>query len=359
MNHMLESLLNGILEVNKTLEVAAQSHLDNLTKPLGSLARLEELAAQIYCIQKGQTPLQIDKVRMFTVAADHGIVAENIASYPQEVTRQMVMNFLAGGAGINVLCATNSIDLSVIDAGCVGGPFQDHEKLISLRLGEGTNNFAKQPAMTREICIKALMNGAELAIEAAKQGYKTICIGEMGIGNTTAATAIFCAIFDLDPKDIAGPGAGASAELIAHKAQTIKKALELHEDSIKNGDAVDLLAHVGGFEIATMAGIALGAAKAGRVLVVDGFISCAAYVAARNICPAVENYAILSHASAEPGFVHILKALNNAKPLLHLDLRLGEGTGAALAIPILRASAAIFNDMATFNDAGVTDKTCH
>ncbi len=358
MQTSLKKLLSEIKPVNFTLQNDAKAHLDNLTKPQGSLARLEDLAAQIYCIQNGNTPINIDKVRMFTVAADHGIVIEKIASYPQEVTRQMVLNFLAGGAGISVLCKLNQIDLSVVDAGCVGGPFEAHPQLIDLRLGDGTANFAKEAAMSREICIKALQNGFNLATDAAIKGYKTIGIGEMGIGNTTAATAIFCAVFDLDPKDITGPGAGATAELIAHKAKVIKDALYFHNNSINQGDGIDILACLGGFEIATMAGIVLGAAHSGCIVVIDGFISSAAYVAARHICPLIEGYSILSHASAEPGYVHVLKSLN-ASPLLSLGLRLGEGTGAALAIPLLRAATTIFNDMATFSDAGVTGETCH
>ncbi len=359
MEKILSTLLAEIKPINISLETAARAHLDNLTKPQGSLARLEDLAAKIYCIQNANKKLIVDPVRMFTVAGDHGIVAEKIASFPQEVTRQMVLNFLAGGAGINVLCREAKIELSVVDAGCVGGAFEPHEKLIDLRLGDGTKNFAKEPAMSRELCIKALCNGIALAEDAAKKGYKTIGIGEMGIGNTTPATAIFCAVLGLDPKDVTGPGAGATPELLANKALVIKNALALHNDAIKQGDAIDLLALVGGFEIATMAGIVLGAAKAGCILMVDGFISTAAYVAARNICQAVEGYCILSHASAEPGYVLVTEALGGVDPLLHLNLRLGEGTGAALAVHILRSAAAIYNDMATFGDAGVTGETCH
>ncbi len=358
MHDTLNQLISTIAPVNTDLQNIAQTHLDDLTKPQGSLARLEELATKVFCIQSGKIPLKVNPACMFTVAADHGIVSEGIASYPQEVTRQMVLNFLAGGAGISVLCHEFDVDLSVVDAGCVGGAFAAHAKLIDMRLGDGTNNFAKGPAMSRELCLKALCNGASLAEDAAKKGYKTIGIGEMGIGNTTAATAIFCAMLGLEPKDVAGPGAGASAELIAHKAAVIKKALELHNKVITDGDGIDILAYVGGFEIATMAGLMLGAAKSGCIVLVDGFISTAAYVAAKRICPHVKDYCILSHASAEPGYVHVLKALNEPQPLLHLGLRLGEGTGAALAVPILRAAAAIYNDMATFSSAGVTGETC-
>ncbi len=359
MSNTLNSLITSIVPINMNLQSKAQAHLDNLTKPQGSLARLEDIAKKIFCIQGGKTPLNINPIHMFTVAGDHGIVAEKIASYPQEVTRQMVLNFLAGGAGINVLCRQFDVELSVVDAGCVGGAFEAHEKLIDMRLGNGTANFAKEPAMSRETCLKAISNGANIAEEAAKKGYKCIGIGEMGIGNTTPATAIFCAVLGLEPKDVTGPGAGATQELIAHKANVIKKALALHDDALKSGDGVDVLACVGGFEIATMVGIMLGAAKAGCVVLVDGFISTAAYVAARNICPIIEDYSFLSHASAEPGYVHVLNALGGAKPLLHLDLRLGEGTGAAVAVPILRAATAIYNEMATFSDAGVTGETCN
>ncbi len=355
MENLLHTTIAQIIPVNAALQVQAQKHLDNLTKPQGSLGRLEDVAKRIYCIQGGKAPLRVDPVRMFTVAGDHGIIEEGIAIFPQEVTRQMVHNFLQGGAGINVLCRTANITLSVVDAGCVGGAYPPHESLIDRRLGEGTKNFAKEPAMTRETCIQALCHGIELANHAAQEGYTTIGIGEMGIGNTTSATALFSAILDLSAQVITGPGAGAPIKGVQHKAQVVQAALNLHAETLSKGDAIDILATLGGFEIATMAGIVLGAAKNKCIVMIDGFISTAAYVAAYNICPQLHGYAILSHTSAEPGYGHIIQALEKqgteALPLLHLGLRLGEGTGAALAVPLLRASVNIYNEMATFAQA--------
>ncbi len=361
MEHLLQSTLTRIAPIDKALIDKAQAHLDNLTKPQGSLGRLEDVAKRIYCIQEGASSLRVDPVRMFTVAGDHGVTEENISLYPQEVTRQMVLNFLHGGAGINVLCRTAHIDLSIVDAGCAGGSFPPHKDLIEKRLGEGTKNFAKEPAMSRETCIRALCYGIGLATDAAAEGYATIGIGEMGIGNTTPATALFSTLLQLSPQKVAGPGAGGTPDSVAHKAQVVEKALALHASALKNGDAIDTLATVGGFEIAVMAGIVLGAARSNIIVMVDGFISTSAYVAARAICPHVDGYALLSHASAEPGYAHVLDALEKegayAIPLLHLGLRLGEGTGAALAVPLVRAAANVFNTMATFDTANVNSGT--
>ncbi len=358
MPHTLQDYIAHIHPIPQDLAAQAQQHLDNLTKPQGSLGLLEELAKRLYCIQGGSPKIRATTAHMFTVAGDHGIVVEGVASFPQEVTRQMVLNFLNGGAAINVLCRNNNIAFSVVDAGCVGGPFPAHEKLIDMRLGEGTKNFAAEAAMSREACIEALCNGIKLAESASKEGYSTVGIGEMGISNTTSATALFCAIYGLKPEHITGPGAGASASLIAHKAQVIERALALHAPALQQGDPIDTLALLGGFEIASMAGIALGAAKNGLILMVDGFISTAAFAAAQNICSHVQDYAILSHFSAEPGYISILESMKkhgcHALPLLQLQMRLGEGTGAALAIPLVRSAAAIFNEMATFSSAQVS-----
>ncbi len=356
MNKQFQHLIQSILPTEPHFATKAREHLDNLTKPQGSLGQLENVATKIFCVQKGSINLQVDPMCMFTVAGDHGIVAENISPYPQAVTRQMVENFLQGGAAINVLCREMRMALSVVDAGCVGGAFAPHEYLLDRRLGEGTANFAKTPAMDRNTCLRALCQGAELALDAAKKGYKVMGIGEMGIGNTTPATALFCAYLGLEPENVAGPGAGMHAQGVAHKATVVRKALQLHKKALQEGDAVDTLALVGGFEIATMAGMVLGAAKAGMLVLVDGFISTSAYTAAKNICQNVSDYCILSHASAEPGYAAVVEALQDGSPLLHMGLRLGEGTGAALAAPMVRAAAAIFNDMATFASAGVSDK---
>lgn len=354
MQQAFTALCQSILPVNAALSAAAQTHLDNLTKPQGSLGRLEEIATRLYCIANGTLPLTVDPAAMFTVAGDHGVVEENIAIFPQAVTRQMVQNFLHNGAGINVLSRVAGIDLHVVDAGCAGGPFASHPMLLDCRLGEGTANLARQAAMSRETCLQGLLHGAALADSAADSGKRCVGVGEMGIGNTTPATALYCALLHLQPAVMTGPGAGANGQMIAHKIQVIQRALDLHATCIRAGEPLDILAALGGFEIVVMAGIMLGAARRRMPVVVDGFISTAAYVAARALCPAFEGYAFLSHASAEPGYACAMESLHASKPLLHLNLRLGEGTGAALAIPLLRASAAIFNEMATFDQASVS-----
>ncbi len=360
--HPMTPLCDSIRPVDISLAVEAQKHLDSLTKPQGSLGRLEALATRFFCIQGGVTPIKTEKVRFFTVAGDHGVVDEGIAAFPQAVTRQMVQNFLHGGAGINVLCRAHNIDLSVVDAGCVGGAYPVHPSLIDKRVGDGTANFTKEAAMSRNVCETALANGFALATEAAEQNYDIIGIGEMGIGNTTAATALFCAYLGLLPVDVAGAGAGASPEGIAHKARVVQGALALHADALKKGDAIDILAYVGGFEIATMAGIILGTAAAKKAVLIDGFIATSAYVAAVHICPHAQDYCFLTHYSAEQGYMHVLAALHADKgekaPFIDLGFRLGEGTGAAVAVPFFRSAAAIFNNMATFEDAGVSGAPC-
>lgn len=354
MQHAFETLCQNILPINPALEPVAQAHLDNLTKPQGSLGRLEELALRLYGIADGRTPLRVDPAAMFTVAGDHGVVAEKIAIFPQAVTRQMVQNFLHNGAGINVLARVAGVDLHVVDAGCVGGPFAPHPMLLDVRLGDGSANIAVEPAMSVQTCLQGLLNGAALADNAANAGKVCVGVGEMGIGNTTPATALYCALLQLTPATMTGPGAGASPAMIQHKMQVIQRALDTHAQVVTAGKAIDIIAALGGFEIVTMAGIMLGAARRRMAVVVDGFISTAAFVAARALCPAVEDYTFLSHASAEPGYMLAMNSLHGSQPLLHMGLRLGEGTGAALAIPILRAAAAIYNDMATFDQAQVS-----
>lgn len=340
--------------MDQSLTAKAQAHLDNLTKPPGSLGYLERIAAWLFCMQRGVTPLRVDPAIIFTVAGDHGVAMEGVSPFPQAVTRQMVLNFLHGGAGINALCRCAGVDLRVVDAGCMGGPFAPHDLLIDIRLGEGTANFTQGPAMSRETCLRALSEGMKLAAKAADMGYRCLGAGEMGIANTTSATALFCAFLGLEPESITGPGAGMNAQGIVHKVQVVRCALMCHAPVLRTHDPLDCLAALGGFEIAVMAGIMVGGARHGMAVLVDGFISTAAFVAARALCPAVTEYCFLSHASAEPGYAAVVASLEGLRPLLNLDLRLGEGTGAALAVPLLRAAAAIYNDMTTFAQAGVS-----
>lgn len=348
----LPEVLAAIRPVDQALFPVAKAHLDNLTKPRGSLGRLEELAARLFAISGGQTPC-VDPARIYVCAGDHGVAAEGVSLFPQEVTRQMVANFLAGGAGINVLGDTAGVDIRVVDAGCLGAPFPDHPRFAGCRVASGTANLAAGPAMSRVVCEEALLLGASLAMDAKEEGIRALGTGDMGIANTTPSTALFCAYLGLSPEAITGPGTGLDAAGVGRKAAIVAKALKLHCDVVTSGDPVAILATLGGLEIACLAGLVLGAAASRMPIAVDGFISTAAYVAARAMAPAVADYAVLSHASAEPGYQAITQAMG-AKPLLDLGLRLGEGTGAALALFLLRASANVYNNMATFASAGVS-----
>jgi len=348
----LRSRLAAVAPTNAGLDVSARARLDDLTKPPGSLGRLEDLAVQLYRIRKGRTPLTVDPVRQFTLAGDHGVAAEGVALYPQEVTRQMVFNFLAGGAGINALCRMADIELVVVDAGCLGEPFPDHPSQWRRRIGPGTANMVRGPAMAEEDCAAAVRMGMDLAAEADRDGRQCLGIGEMGIGNTTAASALLAAYLDLSVPEVTGPGAGLGQGGLAGKIAVIERALAANRQAVQSGDALRILAALGGYEIAGMAGIVLGAAEGSLPCLVDGFIAQAAFTAAFKLCPAVADYAVFAHTSAEPGSQALLAALDR-KPLLDLGLRLGEGTGNALAVPLLRAACAIYNDMATFSDAGV------
>ena len=351
-----------IRPLESSLLEKAQAHLDNLTKPRGSLGRLEELARRLYAMRRGELPLSVSPALMLIVAGDHGVAAQGVSPFPQAVTRQMVMNFLHGGAAVNVLCRCGGLDLRVVDAGCAGGPFTPHPMLLDRRLGDGTADMSRGPAMSRETCLNGLRRGVDLAAEAAGRGYRCLGTGEMGIANSTAGTALYCALLGLDPDALTGPGAGSDPAMVRHKAGIVREALRVNASLLASGDPVDILAAVGGFEIAVMSGIMLGAAAQRLPVLVDGFICSAAYAAALAICPALADYAVLSHASAEPGHSPALSRLahdgaapdGGGEPLLHLGMRLGEGTGGALAYHLLRGAAAIYNDMATFDAAGVT-----
>jgi len=347
----LPDVLAAIRRGDRALFPIAKAHLDDLTKPRGSLGRLEEMAGRLFAVSGGARPV-VDPARIYVCAGDHGVAAEGVSLFPQEVTRQMVANFLAGGAGINVLAATAGVELRVVDAGCLGGPFPDHPLFIGSRVASGTADLAREAAMSRTQCLDALLLGVSLATQAAAEGVKALGTGDMGIANTTPSTALFCAYLGLSPQQITGPGTGLDAAGVRRKAEIVAKALKLHCEVVSSGDPVAILAALGGLEIACLAGLVLGAAANRLPIAVDGFISTAAYTAARAISPAVADYAFLSHASAEPGYSAIMDAMGQ-KPLLDLGLRLGEGTGAALALFLMRAGANIYNDMATFSSAGV------
>lgn len=352
MNPVLQSFIDDIHPPSAGLTAEGEARLDSLTKPVGSLGRLEEIALKLWRVQ-GECPLSADPARMYTVAADHGVTEEGISLYPPSVTRQMVENFLHEGAAINVLCNTFNIEHMIVDAGCMGAEFNPSPKLINMKVGEGTTNFAKGPAMSNSELWQCLNNGISLATTASEAGIRCIGLGEMGIGNTTAASALFSAYLGLKPEEIIGPGAGLPPGGLAHKSLVLYQALKENALAVESGDPLLILRSLGGFEIATLAGIILGAARENMMVMVDGFITTAAYVGAWRICPAVSDYCLFSHSSKETGHALVLSCLNR-KPLLDLDMRLGEGTGAALGIALLRSAAAIFNDMATFESANIS-----
>jgi nicotinate-nucleotide--dimethylbenzimidazole phosphoribosyltransferase len=319
---------------------------DQLTKPPGSLGRLEEVVLRLALIQGSFMPV-LGRQGMYVFCGDHGVVEEGVSAYPSEVTAQMVRNFLAGGAAINVLCRWQSIQPVVVDAG-VKGPLQ--EGVVDCRVAPGTRNFAVTSAMTAAQAEAALQNGMRLAGEA-RESFDIVGVGDMGIGNTTAASALLCAFGGVSPEDAAGRGAGLDDEGVRRKARVIARALDLHKPG--PADPVAALAAVGGLEIAAMAGFLLGAAKARLPVVVDGFIACSAVLVAKAMAPRLNDFVFYSHRSAERAHAKMLEFLG-AAPLLDLNLRLGEGTGAVFGMAVLEAALACYREMATFETAMVT-----
>ena len=354
MEDKIYSVLRQITAPEHGAEAEGKARLADLTKPPGSLGRVEDLALTLWRIQ-GRLPLAADPARIYTVAGDHGVAAQGVSPYPQEVTRQMVLNFLSNGAAINVFCHTAGVEQMVVDAGCLGETFAPHPKLIARRIKSGTADFTQGPAMSRADCLRCLLLGIELAESAAAEGIVCLGTGEMGIANTTPATALFCAFLGLEPKTVVGPGAGLAPEKLEHKAGVVAAGLALHRGAVAGQDPIAVLAALGGLEIAVLCGLVLGAARARLPIVIDGFISTSAAVAALSLAPQARDFCIFSHGSAEPGHKLVLEALG-VSPLLDLGMRLGEGTGAALGIFLLRCAANMFNDMATFSQAGVSGR---
>lgn len=339
---------NIVATANSALEAELTSAINNKTKPLGSLGRLEHLAAQIGLIQQTAQP-ELREPAIIVFAGDHGVVAEGISAFPQDVTWQMVENFLGNGAAINVFARQNGIALHVVDTG-VNHDFGPREKLLSMKVANGTRNFAKEPAMTAAQCQVAMQNGAELV---AGLSGNVLGFGEMGIGNTTAAAALMHKLTGVPVADCVGAGTGLSVEGIRHKQAVIEAAVTLHANV---DEPADVLATFGGFEIATMVGAMLAAAERRMILLIDGFIVSSALLAAARMQPAILDYCVFSHQSDESGHAHMLQALQ-VKPVLQLDLRLGEGTGAALVYPMVQAAVNFLNQMATFASAQVSGKS--
>ena len=348
---LLNDTLKNIKPVNGEWHDIAQKHLDNLTKPPGSLGRLEEFARKFVAITENKKPI-LDKKVVFTFAGDHGVTEEGVSAFPKEVTQQMVFNFLRGGAGINVLARHAGSDVVVVDIG-VDHDFGEIEGLINLKVISGTKNFAKEPAMTREEAIKCMETGIELADGYAKKGYKIFGTGDMGIGNTTPSSAIAAVLTGRPVSEVTGKGTGITGESLQNKIKVIEKGINLNKPN--PNDAIDVLAKVGGAEIGGIAGLILGAASNRIPVVIDGFISTAGALIAYCIEPKVKDYIFAAHNSVEIGHKAMLDKMG-LMPILDLNLRLGEGTGAALAMLMIEAGLKIYKEMATFGEAGVSSE---
>lgn len=347
----LKEIVDSIQPPDRSLLTQAQARLDRLTKPLGSLGRLEELAAQ-YVMITGEMKPNVPRGAVVTFAADHGVTSEGVSAYPSAVTPQMVLNFLRGGAGVNVLARHVGVEVRVVDIG-VAHDFGVVPGLIHRKIMRGTKNFLVEPAMSREQAERSILVGIELATEAVQQGIGLIGTGDMGIGNTTASAAITSALTDRPVAEVTGRGTGIDDATHERKVSVIRQALALRRPD--RADALDVLAKVGGLEIGGLAGLILGAAAARVPVVLDGFIAGAAALVAVGLQPLCREYLIASHRSVERGHQAILDHLS-LKPLFDLDLRLGEGTGACLGMSLVFAAIKILTEMATFGEAGVSEK---
>ena len=337
--------------INVDTQNLARQRQTQLTKPPGALGRLETIAIQLAGMQGRELP-QADKVYITVFAADHGVAAQGVSAFPQAVTTEMVRNFARGGAAINVLANSLGATLNVINLGTVVDP-GDLPHVQHSALGAGTKDFSQEAAMSEQQLFAALNTGRQSAEKAALNNADLFVGGEMGIGNTTAAAAIACALLNISAAELAGPGNGLNTAGVQHKIQIINQSIQLHQDDL--GDPLNILRCLGGFEIAALTGSYISCAHTGTAVLVDGFISSVAALIAQAICPGASQWFLYSHRSAEPGHRHVMEALD-AKPLLDLGMRLGEGSGAATAVPLIRLACALHSDMATFSEAGVSEK---
>ena len=353
---MVTRLLTNTIVMIKPLDegamAQARARQDRLTKPKGSLGRLEELSIQLAGIQAKPIP-QIKNKAIITMAADHGVVAHGVSTYPQAVTAQMVDNFLRGGAGINVIARQINARIIVVDMG-VASELKPHPRLLSRKIALGTRDMSSGPAMSQNKAVRAIESGIEVVSAELTKGLDIVGTGDMGIGNTTASSAI-CAVMTGRPvAEVTGRGTGLAEKQFRHKIEVIEKALEINLPDPKQ--PLDVLAKVGGFEIGGLVGVMLGAAANHIPVVIDGFISGAAALIATSLSPVLHDYLIPAHLSAEAGHRFALKHLR-LKPLLELGMRLGEGTGAALGIFLCETATRILTEMATFDEAGVSERS--
>ena len=340
-----------IFALEKALTLQLIANINQKTKPLGALGRLEEIALQIGLIQQTLSP-QLIKPTMLVFAGDHGIANSGVSPFPQAVTAQMVHNFLGGGAAINVFARQNGFALRVIDAG-VNHIFTPHADLINAKIAMGTANFLYQPAMTQIQCEQALTQGVNHARQEIAAGSNILGFGEMGIGNTSSASCLMSVLCHLPIESCVGRGTGVDDVGLINKTNILQKAIVHH--ALDGQDAMQVLATFGGFEIAMMVGAMLGAAEQKAVLLIDGFIASSALLIASKLQPNILQYCVFAHCSSEAGHRQLLNFLG-ATPLLDLGLRLGEGTGAALVLPLLQAAVNFLNEMASFKSAGISEK---
>ena len=348
----LEEIIKQIQPLDKAAMQSALERQNMLTKPQGSLGRLEELSIQLAGMMANPLP-SVERKAVIVMAGDHGVALDGVSAYPPEVTPQMVLNFLHGGAAINVLTRQANARVVVVDMGVASEIEDASGKLIRRRVGSGTANLAKGPAMTRAQAEESIQSGIEIAEAEIAQGVDILATGDMGIGNTTPSAAIAACILGHAPAEIVGRGTGVDESGLARKIHAVVSGLKINKPN--PADGIDVLAKVGGFEIGGLAGVILAAAANRKPVVVDGFISTAAAMIAVALAPAARGYMISAHVSQERGHKLMLQWLG-LKPLLDLNMRLGEGTGAALAFHLLEASTRILREMATFAEAGVSDK---
>ena len=351
MQETISQTLEKIQPVSSNLLDKAQAHLDSLTKPPSSLGKLEELAKRYVAIQNNESPT-LKKISTVVFAADHGVTTEGISAYPPEVTAQMVINFLNKGAAVNVLANHINAEVTIVDIG-VNFQFESHPNLLDRKIALGTKNFSKEPSMTRSQAETSIVTGIEIATESAKKGIDILTTGEMGIGNTTPSSAIFSILGNTPVEYVTGRGTGIDDSTLTKKISIIIKGIDLHKPD--PDDPIDILAKVGGFEIGGIAGLILGAAAQKIPVVVDGFISGAGAALALKMSPSAGDYIFPSHRSTEPGH-KIFFELLGYPPLFDLNMRLGEGTGALLAVNLIQSAIKIYKEMATFQSAGVSNK---
>lgn len=348
---LLEDTLKKIAPADQRSRREAAEYINRLTMPQWALGRLLDLAVELAGIYRN-IHFSPARKKIILMAGDHGVIAEGVACQPQSVTAQMVENFVRGGAAINALAKSAGAELIVVDIGVAADIARLYPRVVDRKIAYGTRNMARQPAMTEDEARKSVEAGIEI-VNANIETTDLFAVGEMGIGNTTCSSAVLSVLTGIKPELAVGRGAGLNPALLAHKAQVIADSINKHKPD-KN-KPLDVLAKVGGFELGGIAGVILAAAAHCKPVVIDGFISTAAAMLAAKFAPPAADYMIMAHASAEPGHSAMLDFLGK-KPLLELEMRLGEGSGAAVAMPIIDAAAAIVNNMATFEQANVTDE---